>query len=83
METIDCTKCGLPKDEKEFPLNGDGKGGRRKQCLTCMREINKAWRKMNKEKVKNYNQQRNVPKADIQSEVDPIIEDKSAGSKGG
>lgn len=55
---IKCTKCGKQKQQKEFPLNGDGRGGYRKQCKECMQTINKAWRKKNKQKVAQYNKNR-------------------------
>jgi sarcosine oxidase delta subunit len=55
---ITCTRCNTTKPEEEFPLNGDGKGGRRKQCKECMRTINKEWRKENKTKVHDYNKGR-------------------------
>lgn len=55
---IECTVCGKDQDEDNFPSNGDGKGGRRKQCKECMREINKEWRKLHKDKVALYNKNR-------------------------
>ena len=55
---ITCTICGVEKHEDEFPLNGDGHGGRRKQCRECMRKINRDWRRKNKEKVSDYNKNR-------------------------
>jgi hypothetical protein len=55
---IVCTLCTLPGRETDFPLNGDGKGGRRKQCLSCMRKINRAWRAKNKQRVSAYNKKR-------------------------
>ena len=58
-----CTRCqslGRPSDktDEEFPSNGDGKGGRRKQCKECMREINKQWRATHKAEVAAYNKKR-------------------------
>lgn len=55
---IVCTCCGFPRDAENFPKNGDGKGGRRKQCKDCMQKINKGWRKRNKDKVSVYNKSR-------------------------
>jgi hypothetical protein len=57
-----CTKCEKDLDEEDFPLNGDGKGGRRKQCRKCMREINRQWRQNNKDKVRDYNRARKSKK---------------------
>lgn len=57
-DKITCTKCNDPKDENEFPLNGDGKGGRRKQCRECMKNINKKWRADHKQAVSDYNKKR-------------------------
>lgn len=42
--------------ETDFPKNGNG--GRRRQCCRCMREINAAWRRTNKDKVAVYNKSR-------------------------
>jgi hypothetical protein len=53
---IVCTKCNTPKAGDEFPSNGAG--GKRQQCKLCMREINKAWRARNKEKIATYNKER-------------------------
>ncbi len=57
-EKVTCTKCLTPKIPNDFPSNGDGKGGKRKQCKECMKEINKKWRKENAERVVNYNKNR-------------------------
>jgi hypothetical protein len=59
MEQITCTRCNQTKDEVEFPSNGIGNGGYRKQCKACMKEINKQWRAANKQKVSEYNKKRN------------------------
>lgn len=56
--TITCTRCNQEKDENDFPLNGDGKGGRRKQCKACMKEINKQWRQANKDRISTYNREK-------------------------
>ena len=58
MIEITCTKCNENKNEEEFPLNGNGHGGRRKQCKKCMNEINKQWRRTNAEKVIKYNREK-------------------------
>lgn len=57
---IECTICSIEKDEDSFPSNGDGKGGRRKQCKECMRKVNKEWRKQHKDKVSLYNKNRKL-----------------------
>lgn len=66
---IRCNKDDLKEDD--FPLNGDGKGGRRKQCKNCMRDINKQWRIKNREKVAVYNRGRRGPKQEIAAAPDP------------
>jgi hypothetical protein len=53
-----CKKCGIEKDIEEFPYNGDRRGGRRWQCKSCMRNINKSWRQENKQHVSDYNKSR-------------------------
>jgi len=55
---MECTCCKQERSEDEFPLNGDKKGGRRKQCKECMRQINKQWREKNQERVTVYNKTR-------------------------
>lgn len=64
---MNCTVCGRDQESELFPLNGDGKGGRRKQCKECMRSINHQWREKNKEKIKQYNQNRRKP------DVPPVV----------
>lgn len=53
-----CTQCKKEKDENDFPSNGDGRGGHRKQCKDCMREINKQWRASHKQIISEYNKKR-------------------------
>lgn len=53
-----CESKGSPQPIADFPLNGDGKGGRRWQCKRCMRSRNKNWRANNKERVAQYNKER-------------------------
>lgn len=58
MDRRTCKKCGEEKDLEEFPSNGDKRGGKRWQCKTCMRRINRTWRSENKKHVDDYNKTR-------------------------
>jgi len=56
MELQRCTICDEEMPLDEFPSNGND--GKRKQCKKCMRELNRRWRKENREKVSLYNKRR-------------------------
>ncbi len=51
-----CNRCFKRLSESKFPSNGVG--GRRRQCVFCMREINRVWRAANKARVVSYNKAR-------------------------
>lgn len=59
-----CTKCSKDRPDSDFPANGDGKGGRRKQCKDCMRLINKDWRAAHRQAVSDYNKKRKKKEAE-------------------
>lgn len=46
-----CTKCGKPKEFKEFVKNKNCKDGREGQCKTCRAKRQKVYRSENKEKL--------------------------------
>ena len=58
---IKCNRCDAMLHESKF--HSDGMGGRRRQCVFCMREINRAWRAANREHVAAYNRARPKRKA--------------------
>ena len=56
-----CSTCKIEKEETEFAIrnrplaSGEVKTYRKSQCLSCMREIRKAWGKNNPDKVRAFN----------------------------
>lgn len=52
-----CSKCGLPKDEKEYNKHAEGKGGLRPDCKECEHATKKRYRAANREKLREADRQ--------------------------
>lgn len=68
MVTKICTKCGEEKQLGDFYKQKSGKLGRKSSCKACTKELDKAYRASNKEKIQAYLHETRDNRIKVQSE---------------